>query len=207
MLFMTDGLATVGQTSEAAIRELAEQGQPSSAANLHLRRRRRRQHAAAGEDRLREPGDHHVRPARRGRRGEGGATSSAACTGPSWPTRALGDRRARRRATHPGADPGPDFPICSKATRSCCWASISARSRSSSRSGATTEGRPACFKFRLPLDQATTRNGFVPRLWASRKIGLLVDAIREQGGTPGVVSLEAKATRVARDIANWSTRS
>ena len=49
------------------------------------------------------------------------------------------------------------------------------------------------FQFRLPLDQATTRNGFVPRLWASRKIGLLVDAIREQGGTPGVVSLEAKA--------------
>ena len=41
------------------------------------------------------------------------------------------------------------------------------------------------FHFRLPLDQATTRNGFVPRLWASRKIGLLVDAIREQGGTPG----------------------
>ena len=54
-------------------------------------------------------------------------------------------------------------------------------------------GTPRVFKFRLPARQATTRNGFVPRLWASRKIGLLVDAIREQGGTPGVVSLEAKA--------------
>jgi Ca-activated chloride channel family protein len=53
-------------------------------------------------------------------------------------------------------------------------------------------GTPRVFQFRLSLDQATTRNGFVPRLWASRKIGLLVDAIREQGGAPGVVSLEAK---------------
>jgi Ca-activated chloride channel family protein len=53
-------------------------------------------------------------------------------------------------------------------------------------------GTPRVFKFRLPVDHATTRNGFVPRLWASRKIGLLVDAIREQGGAPGVVSLEAK---------------
>src|SRR6185312_7396710 len=50
------------------------------------------------------------------------------------------------------------------------------------------------FQFRLSLDQATTRNGFVPRLWASRKIGLLVDAIREQGGTTGVVSIEAKGS-------------
>ena len=46
---------------------------------------------------------------------------------------------------------------------------------------ATTGGRRATFQFRLSLDGATTRNGFVPRLWASRKIGLLVDAIREQG--------------------------
>jgi Ca-activated chloride channel family protein len=53
-------------------------------------------------------------------------------------------------------------------------------------------GKPREFRFRLSLDQATTRNGFVSRLWASRKIGLLVDAIREQGGTPGVVSRAAK---------------
>ena len=60
-------------------------------------------------------------------------------------------------------------------------------------------GTPRVFQFRLSLDQATTRNGFVPRLWASRKIGLLVDAIREQGGTPGVVSREAKANDKLRD--------
>ncbi len=54
-------------------------------------------------------------------------------------------------------------------------------------------GTPRVFRFRLAVDGATTRNGFVPRLWASRKIGLLIDEIREQGGAPGVVSLEAKA--------------
>ena len=32
--------------------------------------------------------------------------------------------------------------------------------------------------------RATYRNAFVPRLWASRKIGVLVDAIRELGATP-----------------------
>ncbi len=58
-------------------------------------------------------------------------------------------------------------------------------------------GTPRVFKFRLPLDQASTRNAFVPRLWASRKIGLLVDAIREQGGGSGVVSQESKSTTSA----------
>jgi Ca-activated chloride channel family protein len=37
------------------------------------------------------------------------------------------------------------------------------------------------FQFRLSLDAANTRNGFVPRLWASRKIGLLVDEVRTLG--------------------------
>jgi Ca-activated chloride channel family protein len=55
-------------------------------------------------------------------------------------------------------------------------------------------GTPRSFHVRLSLDQASTRNGFVPRLWAGRKIGLLIDAIRERGGTPGVVSREAKAS-------------
>ena len=48
--------------------------------------------------------------------------------------------------------------------------------------------------FRLPVSGATTRNGFVPRLWASRKIGLLVDAIRSQGaeGSASASALGAK---------------
>jgi Ca-activated chloride channel family protein len=63
-------------------------------------------------------------------------------------------------------------------------------------------GSPRTFRFRLSLDEATTRNGFVPRLWASRKIGLLVDAIREQGADGPGTSLGAKGrpSPMAREL-------
>jgi len=37
------------------------------------------------------------------------------------------------------------------------------------------------FKFTFALDKATTRNAFVPRLWAGRRVADLVDAIRQAG--------------------------
>ncbi len=42
-------------------------------------------------------------------------------------------------------------------------------------------GQPREFRFRLDLQQATTRNAFVPRLWATRQIAWLVDQVRELG--------------------------
>ncbi len=45
-------------------------------------------------------------------------------------------------------------------------------------------GRRRTFRFRFALAGATTRNAFVPRLWASRKIGVLLDAIRQLGAAP-----------------------
>ena len=42
-------------------------------------------------------------------------------------------------------------------------------------------GKERTFTFTFGLDSATTRNAFVPRLWASRKIGVLIDAIRQLG--------------------------
>lgn len=53
-------------------------------------------------------------------------------------------------------------------------------------------GTPRTFSFRLSLDSTTTRNGFVPRLWASRKIGLLVDAVRAQGADGSASSLGSR---------------
>ncbi len=47
-------------------------------------------------------------------------------------------------------------------------------------------GRDRTFRFTFDLGKATTRNAFVPRLWASRRIGVLVDAIRQQGGEDSV---------------------
>lgn len=42
-------------------------------------------------------------------------------------------------------------------------------------------GTKRTFAFSFPLDTATTQNAFVPRLWASRRIAGLIDAIRQLG--------------------------
>ena len=57
------------------------------------------------------------------------------------------------------------------------------------RLGGNYLGRERAFQFSFDLDQATIRNNYVPRLWASRRIAVLVDAIRQMGanGTPGTV--------------------
>jgi len=57
-------------------------------------------------------------------------------------------------------------------------------------------GKNRAFKFKFNLDKSTTRNAFVPRLWASRKIAVLVDEIRqagaESGKDPSVIAATAK---------------
>jgi len=47
-------------------------------------------------------------------------------------------------------------------------------------------GDKRTFTFAFDLDNATTRNAFVPRLWASRKIAVLIDAIRQLGADAGM---------------------
>jgi len=74
-------------------------------------------------------------------------------------------------------------------------------------------GRNRKFKFDFDLDDATTRNSFVPRLWASRKIAMLVDAIRQSGadvlsagghlsvvGDPRVKELVDEVVRLSREF-------
>ncbi len=41
------------------------------------------------------------------------------------------------------------------------------------------------YGFTMPVSSATTRHAFVPRLWASRQIAFLVDELRQQGGDLG----------------------
>jgi Ca-activated chloride channel family protein len=55
-------------------------------------------------------------------------------------------------------------------------------------------GQERSFKFRFGLDKATTRNAFVPRLWASRKIAVLTDAIRDLGADSGLSTAAPSAT-------------
>jgi len=55
-------------------------------------------------------------------------------------------------------------------------------------------GKQRTFRFTFALDKATTKNAFVPRLWASRKIAVLIDAIRALGADKGGVIQPPAAT-------------
>jgi Ca-activated chloride channel homolog len=74
-------------------------------------------------------------------------------------------------------------------------------------------GEQKAFDFTFPVTTATTRNAFVPRLWASRRIGYLVDAIRQDGAdTPGVprgrandVLLDPRHRELVDEIVRLST--
>ncbi|MEX2216356.1 MAG: VIT domain-containing protein [Phycisphaeraceae bacterium] len=60
-------------------------------------------------------------------------------------------------------------------------------------------GKEKAFKFTFKPDKATTRNAFVPRLWASRKIGDLVDAIRQLGADHGAIPGSAPPANATND--------
>jgi Ca-activated chloride channel family protein len=192
VLFMTDGLPTVGQTSEAAIRELARKGNP------HQRRiftfgvgvdvntpllEKIAYESRATTTFILPSEDVEVKVADVFKRLRGPVLAD--------PILSVGDNETHRRTRElipsriPDVFEGDQIVLLGQYLGE---QSLEFTLRGNYR------GTPRVFQFRLPVDQATTRNGFVPRLWAARKIGLLVDAIREQGGTPGVVSLEAKAS-------------
>ena len=193
VLFMTDGLATVGQTSEAVIRELARKG------NTHSRRiftfgvgvdvntplLEKIAYESRGTTAFVLPGeDVEVKVAAVFQRLHGPVLAD--------PKLSIGDEGSTRRRARelipsrlPDLFEGDQIVLLGQYTGQEPLAfSLRGNYRGMSRE----------FQFNLSVAEATTRNGFVPRLWASRKIGLLVDAIREQGGAPGVLSREAKAT-------------
>ncbi|MEK7483915.1 MAG: VIT domain-containing protein [Planctomycetota bacterium] len=70
-------------------------------------------------------------------------------------------------------------------------------------------GKPKTFQFSFQLDKATTRNAFVPRLWASRKIAILIEEIRRQGaitgGVPGTPQTHPKLKELIDEIVRLST--
>ncbi len=66
-------------------------------------------------------------------------------------------------------------------------------------------GKERTFKFTFEFDKADVKNGFVARLWASRKIAELIDAIRQMGAEPGVSTSEAKIKELVDEIVILST--
>lgn len=65
-------------------------------------------------------------------------------------------------------------------------------------------GTQRVFDFRFGLEAATTRNAFVPRLWAGRRVAELIDAIR-QAGADGVKAEDPRHKELVDEIVRLST--
>jgi len=69
-------------------------------------------------------------------------------------------------------------------------------------------GQPREFRLRFDLDSASTRNAFVPRLWASRQIAALIDDIRQMGADPrqaAASSADPRLKELTDEIVRLST--
>lgn len=65
-------------------------------------------------------------------------------------------------------------------------------------------GQARTFKFTFPLDQATIRNAFIPRLWASREIAHLNDAIRDLGVDGQAATSDPRSKELIDEIVRLS---
>jgi len=61
------------------------------------------------------------------------------------------------------------------------------------------------FRFSFDFDKTHKRNGFVPRLWASRKIAELIDAVRQIGADGALTANDPKVKELTDEIVRLST--
>ncbi len=67
-------------------------------------------------------------------------------------------------------------------------------------------GAPRRFEIPLDVAQASVRNSFIPRIWANRKVGVLVDAIRQAGADPAANTNSAAMKELVDEIIALSTK-
>ncbi len=66
-------------------------------------------------------------------------------------------------------------------------------------------GKRRTFQSTLDFAKASEKNGFVPRLWASRKIAELIDAVRQAGADPAASVQDPKIKELVDEIVRLST--
>jgi len=73
------------------------------------------------------------------------------------------------------------------------------------RIGGNYLGKKRKFKFTFKFAKAHKRNGFVPRLWASRKIAELIDSVRQMGADPATTKDNPNVKELVDEIVRLST--
>lgn len=61
-------------------------------------------------------------------------------------------------------------------------------------------GKQRAFEFGFAFNKATTRNAYVPRLWASRKIAALIDEIRQNAADAGIATSQSQPDNRAKEL-------
>jgi Ca-activated chloride channel homolog len=67
-------------------------------------------------------------------------------------------------------------------------------------------GTQRTFEFRFDLRRNSSANAFVPRLWASRRVALLIDEARAAGASAKLSAQDARTNELAQEITKLSTQ-
>ena len=67
-------------------------------------------------------------------------------------------------------------------------------------------GKEKTFRFNFEFDNSDIKNGFVPRLWASRKIAQLIDIVRQMGADSAASKDDPKVKELVDEIVRLSTK-
>jgi Ca-activated chloride channel family protein len=205
VLFLTDGLPTVGQTSESTIKEVAAKANPYNRriftfgvgfdVNAPLLRGLALQTRAAST---------FVLPEENVEVKVGGVFRKLSGPVLAMPKLAAqgGDTRSIREV-QPGALPdlydGDQLVVLGQYTDSAAGKLVLS---------GNFLGHERTFEFSFEPGKATTRNAFVPRLWASRKIASLIDQIRQSAADSHIAdpAHDAKTKELVDEVVRLSTK-
>jgi Ca-activated chloride channel family protein len=201
VLFLTDGLPTIGRTRETAIRQMVEAGNPHErriftfgvGSDVNAPLLDRVAETSRGFSSYVLPGDDvEVEIARAFRR-----LGAPVLAAPALDT----TDTAGAVATHFARDVMPPvLPDLFDGDGLIVLGRYRTEEPFTIRVAGTYLGAARTFAFDFDPARATVANAFVPRLWASRRIAFLVDAIRQSGAEAAERPLEASAPDAPHEL-------